>query len=112
MRLYGCRCNFSSDGHLGTWRENLAESDAKTAKLEAKRQAEAKNAAAAMKRLQDEKAAMQARVATLEAAERERAASNAAQRSAVARQVQNMERYAAARCHRRRISGFLNFGYA
>jgi len=60
--------------------------------LEARREAESKNAADAMKRLQDEKAALQARVDTLEAAERERAASDAAQRSAVARQVQNMEK--------------------
>ena len=66
--------------------------EAKIAKLQAKREAEAKNSTDAMKRLQDEKAALQAQVATLEAAERERAASDDAQRSAVARQVHNMER--------------------
>jgi membrane protein involved in colicin uptake len=76
----------------GTWRDQLAEAEAKTARLQAKRDAEAKNAADAVKRLQDEKATLQARVASLEAAERERAAADDAQRSAVARQVQNMER--------------------
>ena len=77
---------------VGTWRDQLADLEAKIAKLQAKREAEAKNSTDAMKRLQDEKSALQAQVATLEAAERERAASDDAQRSAVARQVHNMER--------------------
>lgn len=77
---------------VGTWRDQLADAEAKTAKLQARREVESKHSQEAVKRLQDEKATLQARVSTLEAAERERAASDDAQRSAVARQVQNMER--------------------
>ena len=45
-----------------------------------------------VRRLREEKEALQARVAGLEATERERAASGDAQRAAVARQVKGMER--------------------
>lgn len=80
------------DRIAGTWKDTLAESEAKTAKLQARREAEAKHSADTAKRLQEEKAALQARVSSLEAAERERASSDDAQRAAVMRQIQSTER--------------------